>query len=208
MSEFIIPEVGAKGVYSFKAPFDTLPNKQTEYECMSVRKITDALAAGENVFARYYEPYELDRAAYEADIASGVILIGLQSALGQTLDIPNSYLTSYPDASGVRYRVMALAVDLGAIADTMNLEVIISELKELIGARIGITPEIATVATSQPALISYEDHERLEAARQSKITIDNSLTVRYNTLVAERDQLLQKNAALVKYIREKSDTQT
>lgn len=204
MSDFIIPELGAKGVYSFKAPYDSLANKQTEYECMAVGKITDALASGENVFLKYYAPYNLGQSEYESDIRDGVTLISLRSALGQFLHIPNSYLNSYPDASGVRYRVMALAVDLGAVADTFNLDIIIGEIKVLVNARIGIDPTIVPVATSQPAMVSYTDHDRLEVARSSKVTIENSIYLRYNTLIAERDELLRKNALLVQHIKDKN----
>lgn len=204
MSEYIIPELGAKGVYAFKAPFDTLVNKQTEYECVSVRKIADALNAGENVFMKYYSPSELNESDYTRDINDGVSLISLRSAMGQILYIPNSYITSYPDASGVRYRVMALAVNLGAVPDTMNLETIIGEVRVLVGARMGIDPEIVPVATSQPAMVSHNDHDRLEIARVSKVTIENSLHRRYDVLLAERDELLRKNAALTQFIKDRN----
>lgn len=200
MANFIEPKVGSKGVYTFKPPYDSLTNNQTELECMAVRKLTNALASGENVFAKYYKPYKLTQADYEVDLLQDITLVDLQSALGSWVYVPNSYIASYPDSSGVRYRVMALAVELGAIPDTLVLDPIIDDIRALLHSRLGVIPTIQPVAVSQPALVSYSDHERLETARIGRVSVENSLQMRYDTLYNERQELLRKNKVLSDYI--------
>ena len=200
MENYIVPEIGSKGVYTFKAPYDSLTNNQTELECVSVRKMTDALSAGENVFAKYYKPYKLTQVEYDADLNADITLVNLQASIGRFVYVPNSYIASYPDVSGIRYRVMALAVELGAVADTTNLTPLIDDLKALIRSRIGILPTIQEVSISQPALVQYVDHERLEQARIGRITVETSLQVRYDTVVRERDELIRKNKILSDHI--------
>ena len=41
MAIYIIPEIGAKGKFLFKAPFSNNTTAATEFECMSVRTLTD-----------------------------------------------------------------------------------------------------------------------------------------------------------------------
>jgi hypothetical protein len=200
MANYVVPEVGSKGTYTFKPPYDSLTNNQTELECMGVRKITNALAMGENVFAKYYKPYKLTQVDYENDLRGDVTLVDLQSALGSWVYVPNSYIASYPDPSGIRYRVIALAVDLGALPDTLPLEPLMDDLKAMIHQRLGVMPTIQPVAVSQPAMVSYADHKQLETARVSRVTVENSLQLKYNTLLAGNEELLRKNKVLSDYI--------
>lgn len=201
MNDYIVPEVGAIGTYTFKPPFDTLISDKTQYECMSVRSISDAIATGEDVFGKYYHTYGLSKEQYTQDSITHVSLLRLKSALGQWVNIPNSYLVSFPDASGVSYRVMSLAVDLGAIADSHSLDTMISEVQDLVFTRLGVYPQVLPVATSAPITLSYQDHERIENARQSRATVQNSLLLKYNTAVAQRDELQRKYDILADYIK-------
>ena len=50
MTIHIVPEVGSSGKYEYKTPFDTLGNNQTEFTCMSVRRLADCIALGEDPF--------------------------------------------------------------------------------------------------------------------------------------------------------------
>lgn len=201
MTIFITPEIGAAGKYKYKAPFDTLGNNQTEFTCISVRTLTDCLSLGENPFKKYYEPHGLTEEQYRSDVSEGASIVGLQSTVGTSLYIPNSYLLSYPDVSGIRYVNIVLGADIGAIPETLNLEVLCTEVQDVLYTRLGVKPEVKPVITSQPALVSYEDHEKMERIRSSTVQEDKSLTAQILELKSQISQLTVQNLAMANYIK-------
>lgn len=201
MTLYLTPEVGATGKYKYKAPFDTLGNNQTEFTCQSVRTLTDCLSVGENAYNKYYKPHGLTEDQFQEDVKGGASIVGLQAATGAWLYIPNSFLLSYPDISGVRYVTMVIAADIGAIPETMDLSVIMTEVQDILNSRLGIKPDVRGVVTSQPALVSYDDHERLENVRQNAITEQQPLISQVLSLKAQVSLLTVQNKALADYIR-------
>lgn len=201
MSIFIIPEIDATGKYKFKAPFDSLGNDQTEFTCMSIRRLTDLLSSGENPYKKYYQPYGIIESDYDADVANNVSIIGLQSTMGSWLYIPNSYLLSYPDVSGVRYVLMVLGVHVGAIAETTNLEPIMGEIDDLIFSRLGIRAEIKPVIVSQPSLVGYDDHEVIEQVRKNNIIDEKPISVQLLDAQRRISELTSQLEKLSEYIK-------
>lgn len=206
MTLFITPEIGSSGKYTYKAPYDTLGNNQTEFKCMSIKTLVDCLSSGEDPYKKYYEPYKLTQQDYKKDLVDSASIIGLQSAVGQWLYIPNSYLLSFPDVSGVRYVNMVLAANIGAIPETMNLDTLISEVEDAIIARLGITPEIKSVITSQPALIGYDDHMRLEGSRMNLVRQESPLIRQVIELKTMVNVLTEQNIALSEFIKSRNMT--
>lgn len=202
MSNFITPETDSVGKYRFKAPFDTLGNEQTEFTCMSIRLLADLLAEGTNVYKTFYEPYKISEADYRKDVADGAAIIGLQSAVGAWLRIPNSYLTSYPDVSGVRYAIVTLSSDLGALPETYDLQSLINEINDLIYARLGIRANSVPVINSQLALVPYDDHDRIEQVRKNNISAEPPLLVQKQNVEQERAILQIQVTALSNFIQE------
>lgn len=201
MTLFITPELGATGKYKYKAPFDTLGNNQTEFTCISVRTLTECLSVGENPFKKYYQPFGLTEEQYRTDVSQGASIVGLQSTVGTSLYLPNSFLLSYPDVSGVRYVTMVIGADIGAIPETMNLEVLCTEVQDVIYTRLGVMPDVKPVITSQPALISHDDHEKLERVRASTVQENKSLSAQILDLKSQISQLTVQNQAMANYIK-------
>ena len=203
MSILLTPEIGTKGKYGFKEPYSLLGNSQTEYTCQSVRSLSELLANAENPYNKYYKHYKISVADYNSDLNNKASIIGLQSASGNWLYIPNTYLTSYPDVSGIRYNVVVLGVRLGAIADTFSLTSLSNEIQDLVFSRTGIKPTIKPVLVSQPALVSYSDHNRIEISRRNKIHFESPPNLEVVRLTQEnnhlRTQLIKLAQALKKY---------
>lgn len=201
MSLLILPEIGSSGKYAFKEPYSLIGNGQTEYICQSVRSLSELIANTENPYGKYYAPYKITIEDYNKDIANGASIVGLQSSSGNWLYVPNSYITSYPDVSGVRYTVVVLGVRLGAISEQFPLTSISNEIEDLVLSRTGVKPVIKPVAVSQPSLVNYSDHDRIEKARRNKITNLSPANIEVVQLRQQNAELLnqvKKLAALVK----------
>lgn len=200
MAIYIIPEIGAKGKFLFKAPFSNNTTAATEFECMSVRTLTDIVNSGEDGYLKYYKPYGLTNDDYKSDLSQGVSLVGLLSGEGRWLYVPNNRITALPDSSGVRYQMIVLSANLGAIAETMDLSSMENAVKDVIYSYTGVVPEMQKVAVSQPAMVSEEDHERIMVARQNNVSSNPPVVKLLETLQASYSSLLSKYENLSKYV--------
>lgn len=200
MSKGILPTIGAKGIFRLKAPFDTklLPN--VSYECVAVRELIDVLSAGVDVYAKHYEPNGISEAEYQKHLQDDVCLISLRTDAGIWLFVPSTYILSFPGMSGVKYANLILGVPLGAIPDTLNLEIIKKKISDLVQGELGITSGIEEIVVSQIEVLSKEEHERLENARKTKVVTQPSDYTRIKTLEAENQVLTSKNGQLSQYI--------
>lgn len=119
------PLVDSAGTFKLKAPFDKLVTPNSVYTCRSIRSINDYLALGDNVFEKFYEPFNIDLEIYQDDLKNNVKIASLQAGIGEWIYVPCSFISEAPSINGVKYVSLLLGVALGAIPDSMNLESII-----------------------------------------------------------------------------------
>lgn len=136
--------------------------------------LSDIAAAGELIWERYYEPLGVSEEAYREDLANNACIVGLHAGTGEWVYVPSSFIVSAPDINGVLYSPVLLGVSLGPIPDTYQLDGLVSRIENVVEATLGIKPTVKGVLISQPALIPYEEAERLENARQAAITDNES----------------------------------
>lgn len=195
----IIPQIGTVGTYTFKAPFDTrIP--VGALTCTSVRTPGDVLNQGRDPYTHYYVPYDLTKDQYEADLLAGVLFIGLLSAKGDFYVVPTTYITSFPPLSGIPYSTVALAVNLGALPEDLDIDHVRQAVARTIKDALGVDPEIQTGKLSVTAYLEEADHLRLEAARQALVTDQQTDRAKYLDLSERFNALQEKYNYLVAYI--------
>lgn len=183
------PVPGAKGKYELEAPFAQKIDPNIAYECTAVRTFGEMQSWGRDPWTEVYRPENIDEAKYVQDAQDAVMLVTLRADRGQTVVVPTSYIKSCPPTGGVPYNVMAIAIKLGAIADEVELQGLMTKLADVTKANIGIEPEVRAVKLSSTTLRPQQDHEALEAARKANI-------ISKDTLSSENLRLSQENARL------------
>lgn len=168
MTTYLVPDLGLRGLYRVKPPFDKILDASTEYTCQSVRRISELLASGEDVFENYYNSFGITAESYESDLTNNVVIIGVNSNRNNWYYFPSSYLLSYPDITGVVYNKIVMGIDLGALADSIPLDPLKTAISDLVYDHLGITPEIKEVITSQTVYLSQEDHAKVESVRNTR----------------------------------------
>ncbi len=128
------------------------------------------------------------------------LMLGFPSDSGIWTYVPHTYIAGAPEVGGVPYTTMVLAVSLGAIPDSMNLDYIKSRIADMILENIGVTSEVKPVAISATTIIPTDEHVSLEAARQSQITNSETDYARLLAVTAQRDSCYLKIAELESYI--------
>lgn len=198
----LIPSIGAKGTYSLRSPYDVLI-KDSTYTCVAIRRLSNFVGTAKDPKRLYYDPYQPDDVAWEQDSNDPeVCIVSLRSDSGHVLEIPSTFILSYPNLNGVPYTVKVLAINLGAIPDSLDLSNLYTEIKNLVRDTVGIESEVKSVAISDTKLKSKEDHDALESARVDLIV--SSQTERARRLELERqNQALRDNIlALETYIKD------
>lgn len=192
-----ILQVGDRGIFKLKEPFAVLVTPQVVYEVRSIRTLNDCVAAGENPFERYYRPFNISEMDYHLAVSANVCIIGLNAGIGEWIYVPETYVESAPDMSGVKYTNIALGVRLGAVPDELSIEALIVAIKEQVMGYVGVDADVRAIAIGQSSIIDANKHTRLETARKSKITLtetDYVKSVKYqkeNTALRERIKVLE-----------------
>ena len=198
----IIPTIGAKGLYELAHPFDAKIDPNAEYSTQSLRYLTEYIARNEDPYADIYEPLSIPRETYLEDLREGNPIIGLQSAKGVWVYVPARYILSWPSVNGVRYIKAMITADIGPFPADRDFTPLLEDVQLYIKNKIGITPKVDLVAVSKPVLISFEQHERVLAARANIITDDTTSYTKAKVLEEQNTSLRQKITALEQYILE------
>jgi hypothetical protein len=201
MSDITTPGIGMSGLFILQDPFHQVLIPQVSYTCRSLRTLSDIAAAGEQIWERFYQPYNVPIDLYQRDLANNICIVGLQAGTGEWAFVPESFITAIPDPNGITYTPVMLGVYLGAVEDTFSLSSITSEIESLIQATIGVKPQIQGVVVGQSVILSHEEHNRLIAARAALKTSDESDYARAQRLQTQLTEATEKIAQLSEYIK-------
>lgn len=207
----ILPEVHASGLWKLKTPYDNFLNSEIWYTCIAVRKIEDYIKQGLDPKALFYtEPFNIADSTYTEDIDAGVCIVTVKDNSGNIKSFPSSYIISFPSAGGISYQALALAIDIGAIPESLDLSVIKDRIKSVVQDTLGIESETVEINLAAKTLIDGESHKRLEAAREQKKATSTSVYAKNLTLVKEntelKKQLDDSNAWILAHSTEENKT--
>lgn len=191
----ILPEVGTTGRYKLKGKLTNLLEPNRSYECIAVRKIRELEMLGVNILEEFYLPIKLTQEDLNEDIRKDASIVSLKTSNGTVTRFPNTYLTHYPSMQGIKYSVVGLGVNIGALPTSFDLSDIQQEIKELVLNRLGLRAQIRVLTLSPEEYLNHEDHQRVEQDRLSKVRVKSNVQ-----LALEQEQ--EKNLKLSQYVRE------
>lgn len=192
----MIPPIGTRGRYSLKAPFTTEPN--TLYRCAAIREFVDLENRDRPVYENYYQPYDIPEADYRRDRDNKAVIITLVSDTTAPIYVPSSYIAAYPSLSYRNYQHVVLSASIGPIPDYLDLTFAKQQMASILSDTIGVTPEIHVGVAASSGVITPEQHETLETAREAAIvnrTTDRARLLEEqakNTLLEQKIRLLEQ----------------
>lgn len=185
----VYPNIGARGDWKLSLPFVTA--KDVVHTCIAIRYLTELLREGVDPYAKYYSDHDIPRNQYEDDLANNGAIVTLVSELEVRIDVPTSYILSYPDENIVPYSHVVLSISLGAIPDELNLTFLKQQIVLAANEVAGLNAEVKEHVIPTTGLITRARHEVMEQLRQAKITNRVTDRVRVKQL---QDQLAQERA--------------
>lgn len=168
MATNLIPPLNTKGIYTLKSPW--VSDLTRVYQCTGINRFSALSAKNVDVFAKYYEPKGLSRAVYEADNALGAAILTLSSEFAAPIEVPSTYIISYPNMAAVRYNHTLLSASLGALYEGIPLDGVVEQMATAIESVIGVTPTINIHVAPSKEVVTPEQHQTIEAARNANIT--------------------------------------
>lgn len=200
------PPLHAKGVYSLLAPWTSISDAL--YECIAVRSFADFVNRGEDVYERFYVPKNLDRATYEADLALGAHIVTLQSDTSATIFVPDTYIESFPDLTGVAYKRIVLSIELGPLPDDVDLTFAKTSISATASDITGVVNVVTEHVAPYSGVITADQHEVLEAARQAAIvnrTTDRATVLSQQVLIDAQSEKIRALQDLVQQLQDRID---
>ena len=191
----IIFSVGIEGSFELLTPFANAVRPGARYVVREVRTMSSIIASRENP-RDLYDQYEVPEADYVRDLQVDMVILGLQATTGEWVYVPQSYVGSYPQVSGVSYRPLAIVAPLGSIPDDQNLESLLQYVNTAVMRELGIETSAVISAVGAAELVPPEEHTRITNARKARVTSTETaaaVTVRQER---ELNALREENALL------------
>lgn len=192
------PQLYAAGLYTLVTPF-TIP-ASTIYSCQAIRSFKELVDAGVDIYGTYYQPKGLAEATFESDLTLGANLVSLMAAGAPTIDVPDTYIASYPLLGNVPYNQVVIAASLGQVPDGLDYTYLKEQITNQVAGVLGLTPIILVAVSPSTATLSPQQANDAEAARQSAITLRQSDFMNLTALQAQFTALQTKYAALQAFV--------
>ena len=177
------PPLNARGIYTLAAPFPDITTKI--YECTAIRSLRDYLDLGKSAWDEVYNPAGLLEADYAADTAAKANIVTLTSPNNETIHVPDTYITKYPDLEYVQYANIVVSASLGAVPDELDLSLMQAEIAGAISDVIGVEPVVRIHAYASAGVVSMAQHAINEASRTAAVTNRSTERARRIALQAE-----------------------
>lgn len=192
----LTPPLNATGRFTVAAPFDTVIFETVAYQAIALRRFTDIIELGEDIYEKYYAPRGLTEVQFKQDERANVVIVSLMNPSGEVWYVPDSYILSYPNQGDVKYQHVVLSVSLGPLPDHLPLDFALSQIASVASDTIGVTAVSKLHVAPTVGTVTPEQHELLEVARTARIT--NRKTDRAKALeaVAQVTALQQRITAL------------
>ena len=187
----IIPYVNSKGKFKFSEPFDKNLHEDEILTVVAIRDIHEQVESGEDPFANIYELNGLTKEDMENDIDNNIPIVVFRTIAGKYYYVPANRINSIPVVSGHVYQDKALVINLGAIPEDMNLDMIKEDIKELIEGTIGIRTQVIDKPISTKILKSEVEHKDFIQTLNTRVTNDSSYFSKYISCKKERENYIE-----------------
>lgn len=168
MSQLITPPLNATGIYQLREPWVAKPTHT--YSCIAIRRFDEMLIEHEDIYNDHYRPKGLVPGIYESDLQAGASLVTLISNKGEVIDVPDSFIVSFPDMNLSEYTRVIVSLDLGALPPFFDVTHLRTKVQELAKGVIGREPVVNTHAAPLRNPLKKESADQAETVRQNAIT--------------------------------------
>lgn len=192
----LTPPVHCAGVFSLITPF--VANLNTVYTVDAVETFRELKADRVDIYVRYYQPKGLTVNDYTVDEKLNASIVTLRAGDGSLIEVPDTYIASYPGDSGAEHQHLVIIADLGLIPAYMDVNYLTSEVKDVLTKNVGVLSDVYLAVAPVNTQLTYSQHIDSERRRRGNVSAYMSkdeqiamLTSQVESLRKQCDQLEQ-----------------
>jgi len=190
--------MGMKGRFTLKAPWTIDANKF--YEVVALREFVDIYRAGEDVYEKIYVSRGLTDGTiigtetfnFQTEFEKKPLVVTLKATTGELIYVPTTYILTLPDSSEVPYKQVLLSVNLGALPDYVDVDILIATYNDLALNALGVNAITYLAVHPVVSNPTIDQHTTMEIARQANIQVNTSSTATIDLLNQQIDALQQQ----------------
>lgn len=186
----ISPHIGLAGVYELKQPWQVSLTKT--YTCIALRSFADIYEDGSDVYTEFYADKGIDRDVFEVDARNKVLIVTLTNDENDFVYVPTSYILKMPEMGDVKYSRRIVSIDLNALPDYLNLDLLVERLGTNVADVIGVIPDIKEHKMPSTGVVTPQQHRDFEEARASKVQLTGTDYMRYLNEKKRADELYDR----------------
>lgn len=177
----LTPSQSAKGFWTVRLPFAVVTT--TEYTCVAIRSFSDMARAGIDVYNSIYVPvglidgvtYDTHLFSFEEEQLRNINIVTLTDNIGNIVNVPDNYILTYPNISGVTYLRYILSADLGPLPSTIDLSALKTAMVDTIKDNLGVeNAEILEHVLNTTTNPTLEQHIEFERVRLNATNLANT----------------------------------
>lgn len=192
------PPFKASGLWELRSPWRC--NGTQIYTCIAIRKFEEILLDQGDIYRDYYYPKGLSYGVYESDKELGASIVTILSEFGEEIDVPDTYITKYPQVNLADYHHVILSASLGPLPTKADLTQVRSKMAEVLEAVVGKKPTIKLHSAPVTTAITSKQAKQAEAVRQAAITDRSTTYVAVSELEKKYTDAIASNILLKKYV--------
>ena len=189
------------GRYELQDPWIAKSTKV--YTCHAIRTFKDLYVRNIDPFKLAYAPVGAAATLREEDEAAGAAIITLIADDGETIYVPDTRIVSYPNQGFHVYRNFVLSFATGPLPEGVSLDWLMTKVGEECHAVLGVTPSVKVHSSPVRDAITPDEHQRIEAARAAGKTEQVTYKARYEKVLNDYTDLVEKYRQLEELYRRK-----
>ena len=189
MQQVIVPSIGTSGSFIFLEPFNKEEYNNLELTVESVRSLVELSRSGIDPFTTIYEPYLLTETDFQDDLDNNIPILVLRTLDNNLLYVPADRVSKLPDTTGVRYQERVIAINLGAIPYSMDLETLKEALNETTFSLTGIQVASKDIRSSAIVLVDSVQDETFTRLLEGRKRENKSYRIKYEELLVRFNKL-------------------
>ena len=198
------PPMLCSGIFTLIAPFSI--STSIVYSVDAIESLRELKKDGIDVYTRYYQPHGLATTDYTTDVNLNASIVTLRAGDGSLIEVPDTYISSYPGASGISHTRYIVTADLGLVPDYLDIAYITSDIKDVLTKNLGIVGDVFLSEGPVTTQLTYEQHIANERQRRANVVIYESKDEQIARLTAEVDAIRKQNEQLEQILADMQPT--
>lgn len=189
-----LPPLHAKGPWTAKTPY-VIPGN-VSYTCSDTASFRDLESRNIDVKQKFYLDKGLTEEEYNLDSLNAAAIVKITADNYPTLEIPSTYITSFPTSADAGYARLIIGLDVGIFPTHFDLDYLMLDLKEAVKVNTGLDAEPSLNYAGYSGVVTAAQAAAFENNRKAAIA---QRTTYFSRLKQQEQEIERLKTIIEKY---------